>query len=150
MLQPPTPPPMTTTRACAGKSDATGGLLEPRAPLPIADPLSRPMEMLLGVAAEIKIESRDAALQQAPHRLARVGGDAHQAQPGQAPGRCLAEVGPQEQAVLRLVEIVVARKVRQIEEDVAHPGVLPVEDAQGAVFQEVGVEQIVVARAWRR
>src|SRR3990172_820047 len=123
MLQPPTPPPMMTTRAWVGKSDAMGGLLEPLAPLRVADPLRRPAEVRLGIPDEIEIQPRDAALQQSPHRLARVRGDAHQPQPGQAPGRGITEVGLEQKAVLRLVEVMIAREIRQVEEDVSHPGV---------------------------
>src|SRR3990170_2315898 len=86
MLQPPTPPPMMTTRAWVGNSDAMRGLLEPLVPLWVADPLARALEVPIGVIAEVEVELRDAALQETPHRLAHVGGDAHQAQSGQAPG----------------------------------------------------------------
>ena len=49
---------------------------------------------------------------------------------------------------MRLVvgEAVVDREVRQVEEDVAHPRVLPVDDPDpAAVVDEVGGEQVVVA-----
>src|SRR3989304_5271399 len=147
MLQPPTPPPTMTTRACVGKSDAMRRLLEPCAPLWVADPLRRTMEVLLGVIAEIEVELGNAALQQAPHRLAHVGGNTHELQARPVPIRRLAGVLVQEAAVLAFIEIMVAGEVGQVEEDVAHPGVLPVEDAQRAVVEEIGVEQVVVAGA---
>src|SRR3970282_1357415 len=150
MLQPPTPPPIMTTRAWVGKSDAMRGLLEPLAPLWVADPPARALEVLIGVIAKVEVELRDAALRQAPHRLAHVGGDAHQAQPGQPPGRRLAEVALQQQDVLRFVEIMIAGEVRQVEERIAHSGVLPIQNAQRAVIEEVSVEQIVVAQAGPR
>src|SRR3990172_185471 len=149
MLQPPTPPPMMTTRAWVGNSDAMRGLLEPLVPLSLAHPLplARALEVPIGVIAEVEVELRDAALQEPPHRLAHVGGDAHQAQSGQPPGGRLAEISLQQQDVLRLVEIVMAGEVRQIEESLPHGGVLPIQNAQRAVIEEVGIEQIVVAQA---
>src|SRR5512134_3455825 len=59
MLQPPTPPPMMTTRACVGNSDVMRGLLEPFPPAGIADALGRAGEVLLGVAAEVEVEPGD-------------------------------------------------------------------------------------------
>ena len=50
-----------------------------------------------------------------------------------------------------LVQFVIDAEVREVEEDVAHPGVLPVDDPQPvAVVDEVRVEEVVVARALRR
>ena len=43
-----------------------------------------------------------------------------------------------------------AGEVGQVEVDVAHTGVLPVQDVQPAVVQEVGVQQVVVAQAGLR
>src|SRR3990170_443639 len=130
MLHPPTPPPMMTTRAWVGNSDAMRGLLEPLVPLWVADPLARALEVPIGVIAEVEVELRDAALQETPHRLAHVGGDAHQAQSGQPPGGRLAEVALQQQDILRFVEIMIAGKVCQVEKGIAHSGVLPIQDAQ--------------------
>src|SRR3989304_187608 len=82
MLQPPTAPPMMTTRAWVGNSDAMRGLLEPLAPLWVADPLARALEVPIGVVAEVEVELRDAALQQPTRRLAPRAG----ARPGIAAG----------------------------------------------------------------
>ena len=40
----------------------------------------------------------------------------------------------------------VDRQVGEVEEPVAHPGVLPVDNPELAIVQEVGVEQVVVTR----
>ena len=61
--------------------------------------------------------------------------------------RALAEVGAQESRARVVVELVVDREVREVEEAVAHSRVLPVDDAQPlAIVQEVRVQKVVVAR----
>ncbi len=59
------------------------------------------------------------------------------------------EVGGQQEAVLLQPEVVIDRKVRQVEEPVPHACVLPIDDADVAVVDEVGVQQVVVARHLR-
>ena len=63
--------------------------------------------------------------------------------------RCgrLTRVCDQQRRTSVLVELVVDREVGEVEERVAHAGVLPVDDPdRGAVVDEVRVEQVVVAR----
>ena len=58
----------------------------------------------------------------------------------------LAEVRVQERLVVVLVELMVDREVREVEEEVAHAGVLPVDDPDAlAVEDEVRVQEVVVA-----
>ena len=104
--------------------------------------------MLAGVGDEIDIEGADALLEDAPHRLAEIGHDPHQRQPREAiAARRAAVVGRQQVRVLVAGQLVVDAEVAEIEERVAHPGVLPVDDADpGAVVDEVRVEQVVVTR----
>ncbi len=65
-------------------------------------------------------------------------------------GRTLAEVRLEQRLALGRVELVVDGEVREVEEAVAHPRVLPVDDAEPlAVVQEVGVQEVVVARDGR-
>ena len=60
----------------------------------------------------------------------------------------VAEVGAQQLLDRRVLELVVAREVGEVEEDVAHPRVLPVDDPDpAAVVDEVRVQEIVVTRA---
>ena len=62
-----------------------------------------------------------------------------------------AEVGVEERRAAVGVELVVDREVREVEEDVAHARVLPVDDPDApAVVDEVRVEEVVVTRALRR
>jgi hypothetical protein len=61
--------------------------------------------------------------------------------------RHVPEVGVQELGALGLAEPVVDGEVGQVEEHVAHPGVLPVDDPDPvAVVDEVRGQQVVVAR----
>ena len=58
----------------------------------------------------------------------------------------VAVVGEQQHLVLVGRELVVDAEVAEVEERVAHPGVLPVDDPDPCpVVDEVGVEQVVVA-----
>ena len=60
----------------------------------------------------------------------------------------LAEVRRQQLFVLVVAQLVVDREVGEIEEAVAHAGVLPVDDLHVSVLRdEVRVQQVVVARA---
>ena len=109
-----------------------------------------PVEVLVGVRDEVDVEGADPLLEDAPHRLAEVGHDPHQEiSAGQAaPGAHVAVVGRQQDRVLVRRQLVVDAEVAQVEERVAHPGVLPVDDPDPlAVVDEVGVEQVVVAGA---
>ena len=56
-----------------------------------------------------------------------------------------AEVVAQDRLVAPVRQLVVDREVRQVEEGIGHPRVLPVEDADRAVMEHVGVQQVVVA-----
>ena len=101
--------------------------------------------MLRGVAPEVEVELRDGALDDAPHRLSEVGHETHQAQGSEVRGPRLAEIGGQQEPVLGDGEPVVDREVAKVEEEVAHAGVLPVDDPNPAVVEEVAVEEVVVA-----
>ena len=104
--------------------------------------------MALRVAREVEVELGDGLLEHAPHRLAEVGHEAHQAEVALVVGSHLAEVGAQQLLDRRVLELVVAREVGEVEEDVAHPRVLPVDDPDpAAVVDEVRVQEIVVTRA---
>ena len=103
--------------------------------------------MLARICDEIHVKRADALLQHAPHRLPKVGDHAHQRQSSEAlrAGRA-AVVGRKEIVVLIGGQLVVDAEVAEIEERIAHPGVLPVDDPDArAVVDEVRVEQIVVA-----
>ncbi len=64
--------------------------------------------------------------------------------------RHLAEVGVEQRVALGLRQLVVDGEVREVEEPVAHAGVLPVDDPDpGRRADEVGVQQVVVARLRR-
>ena len=108
------------------------------------------VEVLPGVPLVVEVHLGDGQLHDRPHRLEERAHEPHQ------PDR--AEIGfvrrpgvPFEECpVVALGEVMLHREVPEIEEDVAHPRVLPVEDPYAvAVVEEVGVEQIVVARTRR-
>ena len=94
---------------------------------------------------------RHRCLDHAPHRLAEVRHVAEQGERG-APalvGR-LAEVLGEQQLLALLVQLVVDREVPEVEVAVAHARVLPVHDPHAlAVVQEVGAQEVVVARHGR-
>ena len=101
----------------------------------------QPLEVLIGVGHEVEVELRDRLLDDSPHRLPEVGHEAHERQRPRVGGA----VGLEQRALAVLVERVVDREVRQVEERVAHPGVLPVHDPDPlAVVDEVGRQQVVV------
>src|SRR5687768_11096654 len=109
-----------------------------------------PLEMLARVGLEVEVELRYPLLDDSPHRLAEVGHEAHEDERRDLRGSRLAEVFLQQRAVLVLAELVVDGEVREIEEDVPHARVLPVDDADArAVVDEVGIEEVVVARPQR-
>src|SRR5204862_7453265 len=80
-----------------------------------------PLEMLVGVRAEVEVELRDPLLDDAPHRLAEVGHEAHQDERVAV----VAAVRGEEVALGGLVELVVDGEVAEVEERVAHARVLP-------------------------
>src|SRR3990172_3311368 len=129
MLHPPTPPPMMTTCACVGSSGILPGLLEPVPPAGIVEGAGHAAEVQPCIAREVEIESRDARLDDAPHRLAEVGHHLHQFQAREAASCNLSEIALQEDAVFSVGELMVDGEVGQVEERIAHAGVLPVEDA---------------------
>ena len=61
----------------------------------------------------------------------------------------LPEVVLQDGAVALAPELVVDREVRQVEVRVRHARVLPIEDPDGAVVKQVGVQEVVVAEHLR-
>ena len=109
-----------------------------------------PGEVPAGVPREIKVELGDDALDHAPGGLPGVGHDSHQGQGRPAFGvRRLAVVGLEQAVLGGRVELVVDGQVAEIEQPMAHSGVLPVDEDCGrriaAAGEEVGREQIVVA-----
>ena len=98
-----------------------------------------------GVALEIEVQLRDPTLQHAPHRLPKIGHESHQPKGCKVALALRTEIGAQQPPVVIDVELVVDREVRQVEEPVAHPGVLPIHNPDRPVVEEVGVEQVVVA-----
>src|SRR5918996_254913 len=146
---PPTPPPTITQRAASGSSRrAATRPLEPAAEALVLGRLRHSLEVLVRVRVEVEVELGDARLDHAPHRLAEVRHEAEQLQRRPLARVCLlAEVSGQEALLVRVAELVVHSEVAEVEERVAHPGVLPVDDHHAlAVVQEVRREQVVVAR----
>ena len=86
--------------------------------------------MLARVGGEVEVELRDRGLHDTPHRLAKVGHEAHQLQSSHVFASDGSEVRLEQVVACVLVELVVDREVREIEERVAHSCVLPVDDAQ--------------------
>src|SRR5205809_6570578 len=89
MAAPQTPPPMTTARAVGGtatRSRATGDLVERPFEGRLGGVFEQPSEVLVGIGDEVHVERADALLEDAPHRLAEVGHDAHEAEAGEASG----------------------------------------------------------------
>src|SRR5215210_2031961 len=74
------------------------------------------LEVTLGVVREVEVELGDALLEHAPHRLAEVGHEPEQAQVRGVARPRLPEVGAEESRLAVLVELVVHREVREIEE----------------------------------
>jgi hypothetical protein len=102
--------------------------------------------MLLGIAGEIEVELRDPLLDDAPHRFAEVGHEAHHRQRRGIRLARDAEVGAEEFLLVLCLQLVVDREVREIEEDVTHARVLPVDDPDPIrVADEVRVQEVVVA-----
>src|SRR2546429_8928605 len=61
----------------------------------------------------------------------------------------LAEIITEEQLTLFFVQSLIDGKVTQVEEDVAHAGILPIENPDGVpVINEIAGEQVIVARFW--
>ena len=131
-----------------GPADQVGGHLDERALEPrIGGIRQQPIEGARRVRDEIDVERADPLLEDAPHRLAEVGDDPHQGQPGKPIGPDGTVVGGQQDLVLGGRQLMVDAEVAEIEERVAHPGVFPVDDPDPrAVVDEVRVEQVVVAR----
>src|SRR5258708_2233087 len=128
---------MMTTRARSGSSR---GRAIGEAPLEagIAHGRQEPREMLVAIGAVVDVQLADDLLPRAPHRLAKVAHDAHEPQRGGAARRRrLLEVGLEQPRLVSGPEAVVDREVAEVEETVAHPGVLPVDDADAlAVVEE--------------
>jgi hypothetical protein len=86
-------------------------------------------------------------LHDTPHGLPKVGHDAHELQTSPIRLSDRIEVLLQEGLVGGVVEPVVHREVRQVEEHAAHPGVLVIDDEHPLpLADEVRIEEIVVAR----
>src|SRR3954447_12665952 len=138
---PPTPPPMMTIRARSGSS--RGRTIEPLLPVGLehlAEPVAR-------VGGEVVVEVGEHLLDDAPHPLAVLRRGAVQPQPGELGLVAVAEVRGQQLGVVVHLERVHRREVAEVEERVAHAGVLPVDEPQPvAVVEQVGRQQVVVAQ----
>src|SRR4051812_23186654 len=129
---PPTPPPTMTTRARPGSSRGR-------------KPALQALEVLARVGREVDVEVGARRLDEPPRGLAQVADDPHPVQVLQP--RVVAEVSTQQNAVVSVGVSVVDTQVREIEEAVVHPRVLPVDDEDPlAVAHEVRAQQVVVAR----
>ena len=107
--------------------------------------------MTAGVGAEVELELGNYALDHTPGRLAGVGHDPHQGQRRPASwARRLAVVGPEQAVLGGGIEVVVDGQVAEVEHPVPGAGVFPVDEDGGgrigAAGQDVGAEEIVVAR----
>ena len=104
------------------------------------------VEVRRRVPREVEVELRDALLDDAPHRLAEVGHEAHQRQRS----GIAAAVTVEQRSLAVRIQLVVDGEVREVEVRVAHAGVLPVDDPRPlAVVDEVQGEEVVVARHQR-
>jgi hypothetical protein len=107
--------------------------------------------MLLRVGDEVDVEGADPLLEDSPHRLPEVGNHPHQREPGEPIGAgCAGDavIGGQQRRILLRAELVVDAEVAEVEERIAHARILPVHDPDPcSVIDEIGCEQVVVARA---
>src|SRR2546421_1229635 len=109
---------------------------------PVLRRLSESLEVPVRVVAEVEVELGDRLLDDAPHGLAEIGHEAHQDERVVV----VAAVRGEERVLGLLVELVVDREVPEVEERIAHAGVLPVDDPRAAaVGDEVRVQEVVVA-----
>src|SRR5579883_412830 len=114
------------------------------------DVVQEAIEMVVGVVVVVEIEFGDAELQEAPEGLAQVGAEAHQVQVSLISRPHLAEIGAQQLPALLLAERLVDGEVAEIEEDIAHRGIFPVQDADGApIVDEIAGEQVIMAGSRR-
>src|SRR3989304_6978543 len=144
MLQPPTPPPMITTCDCGGSSAMSSDLLKPFPPPRIVHRPPHSVEMLKRVTLKIEVELRDRALHDAPHGLPKIGHHLHLLEPGKTRFGSLPEIALEQEAILVVGKIVMDGEVGKVEEHIAHPGVLPIQDPDGAVAGGCPLQQGVV------
>src|SRR5258708_12281204 len=93
-------------------------------------------EMLRGVAVEVEAELGDAALQHAPHRLAKIGHELHHRQRGEALLARIIEISVEQNLILSCPEFVVDGQFGEVEETVAHPRLLPADYPDRPLLQE--------------
>src|SRR3990170_3903346 len=147
MLQPPTPPPMITTRACVGRSAILYYLLEPLRPTVILDIPGQTLEMFIRIPPEIEFQFGNANLYCPPHGLPVIGDNAHHFQARPVFRGHLSEVTGQQDAVMLVGEIVVDRQVGEIEIEIAHASILPIQDTHLAIEEKICVQKVIVAWA---
>src|SRR6266545_600196 len=135
---------MMTARACMGRSDIPSRLPQPLLPAAVLQAVRQPAKVPVCVTAKVEVKLRDGNLHLPPHRLPEIGHDPHQLQSGSLVRADVSEVRAQQQFFVILAEALIGAKVSQIEEDVAHSRVLPIQYANPAVIHKVLVEQIVV------
>ena len=56
------------------------------------------------------------------------------------------EITLQEPTILFIGQLMVVRKIGQVEKDIAHAGIFPIQDIEVTVGKEICIEQIVVTR----
>ena len=107
-------------------------------------------KVFVGVGAEVKVEGREALLHHSPHGLAEIGNDLHQLLSGKAARGDVAKIDLQQRLVFRIGQVVVDAEIGQVKKHIAHPRILPVEQAQltgVGVEEKILVQQIVMTQA---
>src|SRR5262245_26707806 len=96
------------------------------------------VKVALPVGAVVEIQRGDPQLEKAPEGFAQVGGEAHQVQVGQVASLYLSEILLQQEFAALLFEHLIDGVVAQVEKEIAHARVLPVQDIDGLlIFEEV-------------
>src|SRR5438445_3415050 len=91
--------------------------------------LEEPLQVLSAVGRIVDVQRRDRGLQKAPHRLAHVRGQPHEAKPPQVVGSNFAKVKCEQSPFTLLIEFIVRRQVAEVEKAVAHAAVFPIYDS---------------------
>src|SRR3990172_7631033 len=114
--------------AFQGALDIGAGGGEPGGQAGVTQGRAVTVEMCSGVFGEIPTVRGDLLGDDVPHGLAEFGGSPEQLEPRQRSAFHLAEVRPQQRRLPRLPRAMVNPQVRQVEVQIAHPGVLPIDD----------------------
>src|SRR5579871_802336 len=121
MLEPAIPLPIMTTLACSCMNEPPlfANLAQPLYERRFLDVLQEAIQVMMGVCLIVEIQFGDAELQEAPERLAQVGGQAHEVQVREMRCGRLTEIVGQEQLASFGVERLVDGEIAQVEEQVA-------------------------------